>query len=241
MSNQSNHLQVNLNSLERKENSHSDDNIIIHWTNNNELEAQMNPIEKQSNNKSLAAKPNANIIFSVKSDDLVISPYYDNTVSLSTKKYTGTIPKTNKLHNRQRSKTTAPDVIVNGNGLARLESHGTESTHSSSELHWSQQQSERQQQINQNHQVENFTSSSYCDRNLSTVIHSSDNIKYNTAIVFPNEDFLLDQRISTNAKNNTCTKLPSRREMEIDETLSVTFDSTYCTVDIIIKALVSEM
>ncbi|XP_031623287.1 probable cyclin-dependent serine/threonine-protein kinase DDB_G0292550 [Contarinia nasturtii] len=237
----------------RNENSHSNDNINIHWTNNNnKLEAHIDSMENESNNKSLAVKQNANKILSVTGDD-VNSPYYDNTVSLSTKKYTGTIPKTNKLNIRPRSKTTAPDFLVNGNGLARFESHVTEATHSSLELWTRQSEQQKQQQNSQTHKRwkvsdrEKSASSSYCDNlgGLTSGIDTEDSssCKHRPVIAtrsmsFPNEDSL-DQRIPTAIMSDIMGQPHCKREIEIDidQSISVTFESTYCTIDTIIKAL----
>lgn len=241
---------IAFNRTNRNEHSHDNGSVNIHSANNNnKLEANVDTIEKESN-KSLAAKENTNKNVTVKNGDEnspYYDTYYDNTVSLSNRKYTGTIPKTNKTHIRTpRSKTAATDFVVNGNG--RFEPHATGSAHSSLEL-WSNQNSQTQNKRWKISDKEKPASSSYCD-NLGGLIDASNidssagytkrTIAAARSMSFPNED-LLDQRIPSAAITaNTCTPV-SKREIEndVDQSVSITFESTYCTIDTIIKALVS--
>ncbi|XP_055295896.1 putative uncharacterized protein DDB_G0289263 [Sitodiplosis mosellana] len=227
------------------ENSH-DNGTIYTVNNNNKLEANADSMEKESN-KSLAAKENTNKLVTNRNGD-ENSPYYDNTVSLSNRKYTGTIPKTNKIHIRStRSKTAIPtEFVVNGNGRT-FESHVAGTAHSSLEL-WSNQNSQTQyKRWKISDREKPTTSASYCD-NLGGLIDASNcdtgsgytkrTVTAARSMSFPNED-LLDQRIPTAAiKSIVCAPICKREtENDVDQSVSVTFESIYCTIDTIIKAL----
>lgn len=222
--------------------------VNIHTTNNNKLEVNVDSTEKESN-KSLAAKENAKKAAHIENGESH-SPYYDNTVSLSTKKYTGTIPKTGKLHIRPtRSKVAMPELIVNNsNGMARFESQTMSSAHGSLEL-WSPTSSQTHKRWKISDR-EKPTSSSYC-ANLGDLLSSIDASSSQTkrtitaarSMSFPNEDLLAQQSPSSVIRTIRCEPI-CKREMEndVDQTVSVTsvtFESTYCTIDTIINALVS--
>lgn len=236
------------NQTNSNENNHENGVIVsIHTANNNKLEVNVDSSEKGSN-KSLAANENAKEPTNVENGE-TNSPYYDNTVSLSTKKYTGTIPKTGKIHIRPtRSKMAIPDVLVNGNGVARFESQAMSSTHTSLVL-WSPTSSQTHKRWKISDR-ETSASSSYCD-NLSELsdvssIDASNSHTKRTVVAtrstpFPDEDLLAQRIPSAVIRTITCEPV-CKREMEndIDQTVSVTFESTYCTIDTIINALVSK-
>lgn len=238
---------------QHNENGH--DNGIIHTVNNNinnnndnKHEANADSMEMESN-KSLAAKENTNKFVTIQNGD-ENSSYYDNTVSLSNRKYTGTIPKTNKIHIRQsRSKTTlATDIVVNGNGRS-FESHVAGTAHNSLEL-WSNQNSQTQHKRWKISEREKpIASTSYCD-NLGGLIDASNcdtdsgygkrTITAARSMSFPNEGLLNQRKPTVTVESIGCASVCKREiENDVDQSVSVTFESTYCTIDTIIKALVS--
>lgn len=237
------------NRTNRNENNQDNGIVNIHSANNNnKLEANADSMEMESN-KSLATKENTNKFVIVRNGD-ENSPYYDNTVSLSNRKYTGTIPKTNKIHIRPpRSKTAIPDFINVNNGNSRFESHVAGTSQSSALELWPNQNSQTHKRWKISDREKPASSSSYCD-NLGGLIDASNNdteSEYNKRNViaarsmsFPNDD-LLDQRIPTTAINSIACSPVCKRDIEndVDQSISVTFESTYCTIDTIIKALVS--
>lgn len=239
---------------QHNENGH--DNGIIHTVNNNinnnndnKHEANADSMEKESN-KSLAAKENTNKFVTIQNNGDENSPYYDNTVSLSNRKYTGTIPKTNKTHIRpSRSKTTlATEFAVNGNGRG-FESHVAGTAHNTLEL-WSNQNSQTQHKRWKISDREKPTASLSYGDNLGGLIDASNcdtdsgyakrTITAARSMSFPNEGHL-NQRIPTAAVESIGCAPVCKRETEndVDQSVSVTFESTYCTIDTIIKALVS--
>lgn len=217
--------------------------VNIHTANNNnKLEIDTDSNEKESNtNKSLASKVNTNTVLAMSNGD-AHSLYYENTVSLSTKKYTGTIPKTSKQHSRaNKPKTISPD-LANCNGSSRFEAHGSATAHCSLDL-WSSlgNQTHKRWKIADKQKP---VSSSYCD-NLGDFGIGADECYTKRATVgvrsmsFPNED-LVDQKMPT-AVINAVMCAPPCVENAVDQSVSVSFESTYCSIDTIVKALVSHI
>lgn len=227
----------------------------IHAANNNKIEANAASNEKESN-KSLATTENSTKIpFTQQQQQQhqhhngqVNSTYYDNTVSLSTKKYTGTIPKTSKSQVRPtRSKTTNSELAINGNSLTRFESQASTSAHCSLDL-WSPSPGSS----NQTHKrwktsdQDKSVSSSYCDNASNAETdnsHTKRPLYTARSMSFPSENRLDQRNDATNCeavRAIICEPVVKREiENDADQSLSVTFESSYCTIDTIIKALVS--
>lgn len=235
------------------------DGINIHTTNNNKYVASNADSIEKASNKSLATRDNftkQNTTMKQHQKGQTNAAYYDNTVSLSTKKYTGTIPKTAKSQIRptKSTKITNSDLAINGICSTRIESQASSSAHCSLDL-WSNpgssKQTHRRWKISDR---EKSVSSSFCD-NLGDLIdeeaarNDTDHMQNKRPVYtarsmsFPNESHLDQSSMGTDYQTmlaTTCETVIKRDiENDADQSLSVTFESTYCTIDTIIKALVS--
>lgn len=236
--------------------------VAINKTNNkldvngvNGTAPQANSIEHESNKSLEFRKMMSNSILAAaavaqKSDDLysssASSPYYDKTVSLSTnKKYTGTIPKTNsKLQLLVRPTKSRGTVDCNG---IRSESHATSascSTPPPSHLDLQSTSSNKRWKISdQMVPIEDLpmASTSYCDSFDGTDGVTNANCghpKHPAAVVrsmsFPNA--ANDSSYLFGIRAIRCE--PTGADNDVGQPASVTFESTYCTVETIVKALV---
>lgn len=214
--------------------------------------AAANSIEHESNKSLEIKKMMSNSLLAAaavaqKNDDLNLSsPYYDNTVSLSTKKYTGTIPKTinnSKLQLLVRpTKTRAADC----NG-ARGESQGTTSCSTPPPLplvglldlrSTSSNQANKRWKIT-DRTVENPPLASTCDSFDGVGGGDADcsHAKHPTAVVrsmsFPyaTNDSSYQRMIAIRCE-------PTDADNDVGQPASVTFESTYCNIETIVKALV---
>lgn len=217
--------------------------VNMHTANNNKLDINADSIEMESN-KSLETKRNA-IKLTETSIDGAYSAYYDNTVSLSTKKYTGTIPKTTSkfVYRPSKSKTSA-DFPIGCNGL-RFESQASGSAHCSLDM-WSTSSNQVHKRSKTSNQEKPTSSTSICD-NLGDISVEADKCFVKRpngtarSMSFPNEDLSNQRMPSATGCAVMCMPLRNEREMEndVEQPASVTFESTYCTVDTIVNALVS--
>lgn len=207
----------------------SSEEASMHAKNNNKLEATTDP--QNESNKSLAIKGDE-----TQSANNAQPVYYDNTVSLSNKKYTGTIPKISKLHMKSsRSRTSTGDLTANANGTSRHEHALTDAWHQTNER-W--KSSERDKTVSSIH-CDSLTDLTDSVINVAEYSYAKSTAMPTTrSMSFPNEH-LSDHSIRE--PHIFAGEPAGKREMEndVDQPVSVEFDSTYCTIDTIIKALVS--
>lgn len=255
-------------------NQHNSFEHIIQ-SNNDELRNCSFRFSIDNNNKSnIASKSNESgqcinnsieskneVVLSETNEDEHIS-YYDKTVSLSTKKYTGTIPKINRHHNRV-SRTKPSTLMVNGNSMSSATCESQQHTNSKESA--DQNGDYRLTMKRCKNEIKN-TSFTYCDQNNKAKA-SNDDVQAiplgSRSMSYPCETFLNqrnkqnedlpngyvnDKSIelassSGNQKYNSCLDIidscdPINEAFSNDNSPSITFYSNNCTIETIVNVLV---
>lgn len=224
--------------------------------NNNALNWQSN---KHGNNKSLENTKNKSkaTTSAVSVESGQQNAYYDKTVSLSTRKYTGTIPKTGRSNNLRAVKTKPAVPLANGNDPIQFNvesqpscSHQSEPNGTIFNSSWSGNNNKRWKTNDESQSTLLLN----CDNaTASTSGHSS--AKHVTSrmclMPFPSaREDMLNQRNDCRSNepkstlsNNDIFYGPWGEFINYDENIdstSVTFRSSYCSLDTIANALVSK-